>query len=186
MSELESNNKPIRSRIVLLLRSKFAGIASLPRKSKLRLSFAGAAVLAAFPVAAFAVQGFSSSADSVNTTSQTSTDEPAGQANGSTPSQEVPPAASSSTSAGNSSNNSENNANVHTEITVNGQSIPVPQNGSTQQTINTGNGEVSVNVQSSSSNNNNGSSFTSVNSFSSSASASVNVNQTTNIGGTSQ
>ncbi len=182
MSRLENSNKPMRSRIVLLLRSNLAALGSLFRKSKFRLGLAGVATLAAVPVAAFAAQSFSDSPDtSANHTSQPAGETPSAQAETPVVEQVPPPAASTS-----ASNGAQNQTSTTTQVTVNGESIPVPENGSVHRTIDTGNGQVTVNVDNSTTTANPGNSYTSVHSFSSSASSSVNVNQSTNIGGNSQ
>lgn len=185
MSGIENNNRSIRQRVVLLLRSNSTSLSLWFRKSKIRLSLAGVATLLAVPVAAYAAQSFSAGSDaSANLTAQPS-DEPALK---SEPAllQEVPPVSASS-SASSSAGGAQNQAATNTQVTVNGQSIPVPENGSVHRTIDTGNGQVSVNIDNNTTNENNqGNSFTSINSFSSSTSTSVNVNQSTNIGGTQQ
>lgn len=185
MSGLEIGNKSIRARVALLLRSRLAGIASLPHRSRLRLTLAGAAALAAVPVAAFAVQGLSGSSDTgASVSSQPAADSLPVQA-GAALNQDT---ASNSSSSSSSAGSSENHATVNTQVTVNGQSVPVPENGSVHRIIETGNGgQVTVDINNSTTTENNpGNSFTSVHSFSSSTSSSVNVNQTTNIGGISQ
>lgn len=66
-----------------------------------------------------------------------------------------------------------------TKVTVNGQEVTVPDNGSTGQTINTANGQVNINV-----NNSNSSSFTNYDTDSSSLNISTQTNFTTGGGQT--
>lgn len=65
---------------------------------------------------------------------------------------------------------------THTEVTVNGQPVEVPKNGTTQQTVNTPNGATTVNVSNNQGGNSNGfsSSFTSVNSSNNTVSNQMN------------
>lgn len=66
--------------------------------------------------------------------------------------------------------NTTNNAPVETSVTVNGQPIPVPTNGSTHQTVKADNGSTDVDITSSSSSQSNGSSTIHLNVHSSSSS----------------
>lgn len=79
----------------------------------------------------------------VNGDTSSMSNDPASQQNGSS-AVNSSTSTGSSTSSGNASNTSHSSVNV----TVNGQNIPVPQNGSTQQTITTPSGDVSVHASS--------------------------------------
>lgn len=70
------------------------------------------------------------------------------------------------TSAGGTSVNTSNNSDTHTNVVVNGQEVPVPQNGTTQQTFTSPDSTTVVNVtnDTSGSNSNSTSLHTSINS----------------------
>ncbi len=91
------------------------------------------------------------------------------------PEQPTPPAdqksdASSTTTTSNSTNVSANSEGS-TSVSVNGETVPVPQNGSVHKTVTNENGTTTVDVQNS---NNSGNTSTQVNTFSSSSTTTSN------------
>lgn len=90
----------------------------------------------------------------------------------------VPETNNGQPSANSASGSASNTSSVHTNITVNGQAIPVPANGTLQQTITNDNGSTRVEVSTQNSSEN-GSTYSSVqtNTFSSGSNQSVTTTQ---------
>lgn len=151
MSHLEGGNEVTSRSLTSFLHSKLSKLHLPFPKSKAGIVAIGAAVLVITPTAAIAIQNLSTPSN--NSTAGTS---------GSVGATGVitPPASSvtqQSTQTGNS-NNTQGGSATTTQVTVNGQQVPVPANGSVQKTITTENGQTTVNVSNTSTSNNNSSS----------------------------
>jgi len=70
-----------------------------------------------------------------------------------TPPTELPTSVSSSANSAQSTTSQTNSSSDHTEVTVNGETIPLPANGSVQKTVINNNGSTTVNVTRNSSQN---------------------------------
>lgn len=151
MLELENGNVSYRSAVGTFLRSKFGHFTSASLQTKISLVITGLLALAAAP-AAYALNNMGGT-DAAATTSLSSSHEVADQAQSQS---------SSSSSFTSSSLNVTNNGGSSTQVTVNGQPVAVPENGSVHKIIKDDNGETVVDISTHSTNSANGNSSSSV------------------------
>lgn len=171
MFHLEGGNESIGYKIGSFLRSKFANLHLPPlRSKKTSLSLLAIATLVAAPAAAFSIHNTSPPNTSISSTDSSSESTNNNVATTQDNTQSTPTTGSSlNVQAGTGSN---------TQVTVNGQSVPVPDNGSVHKTYTTNNGHTTVDVTNSSTNSYSSSSTVNINSFSYSSNT-VNGSSTT-------